>query len=183
MGDRERRKAFQRIDYTKWNSDGVKEPLLSDTPSEDETLLADTDSEDLRTDSHSDNEFLTANEDGECDVELDNVTAVNDSQTVDAEVDNELRSTETFNMSDPQVAKVSGELSGLVFQVEEILEELKSINSLGLEVLRGHLEELKVLRINIVKVSSELKLLMSANNGGGEGVLPAAAATDTDVSA
>ena len=57
---------------------------------------------------------------------------------------------ETFKMTDPKLAKVSGELSGLVFQVEEILDDLHVVNDLGLEVLRGHLDELKVLRVNIV---------------------------------
>ena len=62
---------------------------------------------------------------------------------------------------DPRVAKVTGELSGLVFQVDEILDDLENLNNLSLDTLRSHLEELKGLRINIVKVSSELKLLMS----------------------
>ena len=50
--------------------------------------------------------------------------------------------------------------SGLVFQITEILDDLKEVNSLGLEVIRGHLDELKYLRVNIVKVNSELRLFV-----------------------
>ena len=67
------------------------------------------------------------------------------------------------------IAKVSDELSGLLFQVGEILDDLDDVNSLGEETLRGHLEELKVLRVNVVKVSSELKLLRSEQLGEDDG--------------
>ena len=45
------------------------------------------------------------------------------------------------------IAKASGELSGLLFQIGEILDDLTDVNTLGLEVLRGQLEELKALRV------------------------------------
>ena len=44
-------------------------------------------------------------------------------------------------MSD--IPKVTGELSGLLFQIREILEDLGNVNSLSLDVLDRNLEELK----------------------------------------
>ena len=57
------------------------------------------------------------------------------------------------------IPKVTGELSGLVFQIGEILEDLVNVNSLSLDVLQRNLDELKALRVCVVKVSSELRLL------------------------
>ena len=87
-----------------------------------------------------------------------------------------------INMSDPMVAKASGELSGLIFQVEEILDDLQDISGMNLGVLQGYHDDLKALRINIVKVSSELKVLMSVRIGGAGDGSPAAVVTDADVS-
>ena len=74
------------------------------------------------------------------------------------------------------IAKAVGELSGLIFQVGEILDDLQDVNALGIETLRGQLEELKVLRVSIVKVNSELKLLRSEMLDDGD------PKTDKDVS-
>ena len=64
------------------------------------------------------------------------------------------------------IPKVTGELSGLLFQIGEILEDLGNVNSLSVDVLNRNLEELKALRVCVVKVSSELRLLK-----GGEEVV------------
>ena len=67
----------------------------------------------------------------------------------------------TINMSSE--AKVTGELSGLLFEIEETLEDLQDVNPLSLEELRRNLAELKVLRVSVVKVSSELRILKGDN--------------------
>ena len=56
-------------------------------------------------------------------------------------------------------AKLSGELSGLVFQINEVVDDLKDVNQMGSTALRRNLEELKELRVKIVKVSSEMNFL------------------------
>ena len=63
------------------------------------------------------------------------------------------------------IPKVTGELSGLLFQIGEILEDLENVNSLGLDNLLRNLDDLKGLRVQIVKVSSELKLLKGEPEG------------------
>ena len=61
-------------------------------------------------------------------------------------------------------AKVSGELSGLTFQIGEALEELTDVNELSIEEIRSSMDELKQLRVNMVKVSCELKNLQVDND-------------------
>ena len=70
------------------------------------------------------------------------------------------------------IPKVTGELSGLLFQIGEILEDLGNVNSLSIDVLNRNLDELKTLRVCVVKVSSELRLLKA-----GEEVLEGATPT------
>ena len=178
MGDRELRNV-QRIDYSRLHSDGVRVPLLSGSSSADETLLAEPDGDTLLTESHSESDFLTANEDGS---DLSNLCASSEeSITSEVEVDRE-RSLVVTAMSNPTaVAKASGELAGLVFQVQEILDDLHTPDTMSLEVLQGHLDELKMLRINVVKVSSELKVLMPADAGGGDDARPAATVSDDTI--
>ena len=60
-------------------------------------------------------------------------------------------------------AKVNGELSGLTFQIGEALEELTDVNELSIEEIRSSMDELKLLRVNMVKVSCELKNLQVDN--------------------
>ena len=54
-------------------------------------------------------------------------------------------------------AKVTGELAGLTFQLEEALEDLQDVNDCSIGELRSSVEELKKLRVNMVKVNCELK--------------------------
>ena len=60
-------------------------------------------------------------------------------------------------------AKVNDELSGLTFQIGEALEELTDVNELSIEEIRSSMDELKLLRVNMVKVSCELKNLQVDN--------------------
>ena len=59
----------------------------------------------------------------------------------------------------PSEAKVAGELTGLFFQMDESLEDLTDLSALSLEDLRRHQMELKSLRVAVVQISSELRLL------------------------
>ena len=54
-------------------------------------------------------------------------------------------------------AKVTGELAGLTFQIEEVLDDLEEVNERTIDELRTSMDELKILRINMVKISCELK--------------------------
>ena len=54
-------------------------------------------------------------------------------------------------------AKVTGELAGLTFQLEEALEDLQDVNDCSIGDLRSSVEELKKLRVNMMKVNCELK--------------------------
>ena len=56
-------------------------------------------------------------------------------------------------------AKVSGELTGLLFQIDELLEELQDVSSISLVNLQKCYEEFKGLRVTVVKVNSQLKIL------------------------
>ena len=60
-------------------------------------------------------------------------------------------------------AKVSGELSGVIFQTEELLEDLQNANTLSLHALQKNVDELKELRVKIVKVSAELRAIRGSN--------------------
>ena len=71
----------------------------------------------------------------------------------------------TLHAEKSGVPKVTGELSGLLFQIGEILEDLENVNSLELDNLLRNLEDLKGLRVQIVKVSSWLKLLKGEPEG------------------
>ena len=66
--------------------------------------------------------------------------------------------TVNINM-DALTAKATGQLTGLVFQLEETLDDLDNVNALSLEELQTHVSELKGLRVQVVQVNSELKNL------------------------
>ena len=68
-------------------------------------------------------------------------------------VDTDIGSMATVNYE----AKVTGELAGLTFQLEEALEDLEDVNDRSIGDLRSGVDELKRLRVNMVKVNCELK--------------------------
>ena len=65
-------------------------------------------------------------------------------------------------------AKATGQLTGLVFQLEELLEDLQNVNVLGLEELQTNVNELKSLRVQVVQVHTELKSLRDDEEDGTE---------------
>ena len=109
------------------------------------------------------------------------VTSSNTSVEVSAALDNssrasaEAHSAPTFdsgtsvevpvavdNMSTlPVEAKIAGQLKGLLLEADDAFEEVQDVPSLELCDLQTYYNEIKQLRINMVKVSEELKVLQN----------------------
>ena len=70
-----------------------------------------------------------------------------------------LPTTEGTMSADANMSKVSGTLAGLLFQLDELLEDVADPSKFGIQEIRDYHDELKSLRIQIVTVSSELSSL------------------------
>ena len=66
------------------------------------------------------------------------------------------------------VAKVSSALAGVIFQVEELLDEIDdSSGTASLNENRKYYNDLKPLRVAVVQISSELKILLGESSVNG----------------
>ena len=66
----------------------------------------------------------------------------------------------TTMAADPNVAKVSGELNGFLFEINEAIEEQKDVSTFAVRELRGFHDEMRSCRSAIARVSAELLVLM-----------------------